>query len=201
MILLGAVIGVAGLGGAVYAQLADTQTASGSVNATTTSADLYICEPGATPGPGCGSDDNGADEAIFEGLENIRPDETVSWDIRLLNVGSVNLIITGVNPNIVETVDPGADCRDVPGDSALTLGVKPNGDDSLGGVFILGKNGDSINDNGAGAVKFRRETASDDRRSINIAPGDFEDVRLRLRLINSDAANCEGNEWDVSWVF
>ena len=52
----------------VYAQLDDSQTAAGTINATTRSADLYICEPDSTPGPACGSDDSGADEAVPCGM-------------------------------------------------------------------------------------------------------------------------------------
>ncbi len=80
--------------GIVLAQLGDTQTASGTINATTTSADLYICEPDSTPGPACGSDDSGADETVFETLEDIRPGDRVEWAVRLQNVGVVDWLVT-----------------------------------------------------------------------------------------------------------
>src|SRR3990172_11834758 len=53
MLLLVAVAGAAAV--VVYAQLTDTQTASGTITVSSTAADLYICEPNATPGPDCGS--------------------------------------------------------------------------------------------------------------------------------------------------
>lgn len=121
--------------GIVLAQLGDTQTASGTINAITTSADLYICEPDSTPGPACGSDDNGADEAVFETLENIVPGVEPQWDIRLKNVGTVDWIVSGIMFSAVITADPGNDCP------ANALRV------THPGVKILGKAGDSVNDN------------------------------------------------------
>jgi hypothetical protein len=187
----------------VYAQLADTQTASGSISATSTSADLYICEPSGTPGPGCGSDDTGADEIIFETLEDIRPGATVEWDLRLKNVGTVDWVITNVVLGITETVDPGADCPDI---TALLQGNHPaTGSESEAGVFILGQSGDPVNDNPAGLTgvpSFRRDDSPGSTlRNILIASGDYEDVRLRLQLSGSGTDSCDSNEWDVSWEF
>lgn len=182
----------------VYAQLGDTQTASGTVNVTTTSADLYICEPDTIKGPACGSDDSGGDETIFETLEDMLPGDQVSWDIRLKNVGSEILVISGVGLSITETVDPGADCPNF----ALQQGSGSFGQSS-GGVFILGKNGDSSNDNPdfvSGFPQFKRE-GSFQLRTIGVAPGDYEDLRLRLRLNPSGTDDCDGNEWNASWQF
>jgi len=140
-------IAVGVLAGVVYAQLGDTQTASGSVNvATSASADLYICEPGDIPGPECGEDDSGEDEAIFESVENMLPGDQVQWDIRLKNTGTEDWIISDARVTVVETVDPGNDCRN----NALGTGRTTNGSSNAGttdGVFILGKDGDAANDN------------------------------------------------------
>jgi uncharacterized repeat protein (TIGR01451 family) len=200
---LAAILAVAGAY-VVFAQLTDTQTASGSVTATSTSADLYICEPESTPGPDCGNDDDGADESIFEGLEDIRPGETVSYDIRLKNVGTVDLTVTEATLTISETVDPGADCPD----NALPAGFNsfnhPSPPELHSGVYILGKNGDAQNDNQKSptVLRFRPWSNSpSDYFNINVAAGDHEDVRLALSLQGSSTEFCDGNEWNVSWQF
>src|SRR3990172_6311797 len=136
------------LGAAVWAQLSGTQTASGTVTVSSTSASLYICEPNSTPGPDCGSDDNVADEAVFETLENIRPGQTAQWDIRLKNVGTESFLVTGLTLNIAEASDPGGDCPD----NALQPGPHPSAAYlvTTGGVSVLGKGGDDLNDNPSG---------------------------------------------------
>ncbi len=199
-VLLVAVAGAVSAG-IVLAQLGDTQTASGTINATTTSADLYICEPNSTPGPACGSDDSGADEAVFETLEDIRPGDVVEWDIRLQNVGTVDWTVTDVIHRVVETADPGGTCG---GSGALSAeALNPFGGSSPRGVFILGKNGDSINDNPSnlpGLISLRREDSTLGQNHVKVAAGDYEDVRLRLTL-RGDRGDCSGAEWDVSWEF
>ena len=188
----------------VYAQLDDSQTAAGTINATTTSADLYICEPGGTP-PACGPDDSGADETIFETLEDIRPGEVVEWALRLTNVGTVDWTVTGALLTVTETTDPGGDCPNPGFANALGAGVDPvTGFDSFGGVFILGKAGDSQNDNPtgvSGVPLFRRNASGATRRNIFVAVGDYEDVMLRLQLPGVGTENCDGNEWTVTWTF
>lgn len=185
----------------VYAQLSDTQTASGTVNVSTTSADLYFCEPDSTPGPACGSDDSGADETVFETLEDIRPGEIVGWDIRLQNVGSEDWRVTNVTLNISEAVDPGADCPD----DSLRSGDPLRA--TTAGVYILGKDGNPFNDNPfqlPGLSQFGWIEGGSPRtgtQNIKVAAGDFEDVRLLLHLIGSGTENCDGNEWSVSWEF
>ncbi len=203
-VLLVAVAGAVSAG-IVLAQLGDTQTASGTVNVTTVSSDLYICEPNGTPGPACGSDDNGDDEAIFETLENLRPGDLIQWDIRLTNIGPEDWTVTNVSLSINETVDPGSDCPS----TALTKGNHSStGEGSREGVFVLGKAGDDLNDNSiGGSGDFLRELnpsagASRFIGTIRVAVGDYEDLRLRLRLLSSIAvAGCDGNEWNVNWVF
>ena len=197
------------LGAVVFAQLGDTQTSSGTINVSTTSADLYICEPDSTPGPDCGSDDSGADETVFETLEDMLPADRVQWDIRLKNVGTEHWIVTAggqfdpvtFDPpvTVVETLDPGDDCPD----GAL-------GEPFPTSVTVLGKNGDELNDNIVvdspqhvpGATFFLRESlfpSQSNRVQIIVAPGEYEDLRLRLELDAAGTENCDGNEWSVSW--
>jgi len=216
-------------GGAAVAlaQLTDTQTASGTLTASSTSADLYICEPGGVAGPACGPDDSAADETVFETLENIRPGQVVQWDIRLQNAGAQDLLLTGVALNIAEVADPGSDCPD----TALQAGrliIVSSGSSSAArptaGVYVLGKGGDDLNDNipfasfGTSSIlplvpAFSRESSTFSTVHIKIAAGDFEDLRLRLELVAfvvseffpaptpASTANCDGNEWNVSWQF
>jgi len=76
-IILVAVI-VSLLGGVAFAQLSSVQRASGSINVTSSaSADLYICEPNSTQGPDCGADDSGADELVFETVEDMLPGDVI----------------------------------------------------------------------------------------------------------------------------
>jgi len=207
------------LGAAVWAQLAGTQTASGTVTVSSTSASLYICEPNSTPVPDCGPDDSDADEAVFETLENIRPGGTVEWDIRLKNAGTEDWLVTGVTLGIAEVSDPGGDCPD----DALQSAPHPSGRyaTSPAGVFILGKAGDDLNDNPSGlpgVLQFARESNPYSYLGphIKVAAGDYEDVRLRLELLSFvspsptpwgptptpvSTASCDGNEWNVSWQF
>ncbi len=190
------------LGGVVFAQLGDTQTASGTVNVTTSaSADLYICEPDSTPGPDCGSDDSGGDESVFETFEDMLPGDVVKWDIRFKNVGTEHLLVTKGGQwepeTVVETLDPGNDCPD-----GALRGPFPTS------VTVLGKNGDEVNDNIrdslSGVTVFLRESlfpSQSSRVHIKIAPGDYEDLRLRLELGAAGTEHCDGNEWNVSWDF
>lgn len=208
----------------VYAQLSDSQTASGTVTVSSTAADLYICEPGATPGPDCGADDSDADETVFEGLENIRPGEIREWDIRLKNTGTEDFVVTGAPITILETTDPGGDCPD---NALQPVQMGFFFPPAVPGVLLVGKNGDPVNDNPSGLTglpAFAYESFGFvQTRNIKIAAGDYEDVRLRLQLpfgISSSPSptafptatpasptpagsieNCSGNEWSVSFVF
>jgi len=188
-----ALVGVGAVAAVVFAQFTDTQSASGTITVSSTAADLYICEPDSTPGPDCGSDDSGADEAVFETLENIRPGEVVTWDIRIKNTGTEDFVLTGAALNIAEAVDPDADCPD----NALQDGRHPiTGQESPQsftafpgvGVFVLGKSGDDLNDNPSnlfGVPMFHRELSVfffPQFVNIKVAAGDYEDLRLRLEL-------------------
>lgn len=192
-----AVAGAASVG-LVLAALGDTQTATGSVNVSTTSADLYICEPGNVAGPACGPDDSDGGELVFENLEDIRPGDQVYWDVRLKNVGTVPFTIVDVGGTIAETSDPEANCPA----GSLSYGSKAGYSYPPRGLYILGKGGDDVNDNTYDyeIIRFRTESDSGDY-NIVIAPGDYEDVRLRLKLARLGTENCDGNTWDVSYDF
>ena len=191
-LLIAAVAGAV-TAGVVLAQLGDTQTASGSINATTTSADLYICEPDSTPGPACGSDDSGADETVFEALENLLPGDVVEYDVRLQNIGTTVWALSEILVGISEVADSGDDCPN----SVLTIGQ------GRAGIGVLGKAGDPQNDNPGGLVGFLgyNEVGGGAQRVIKVVAGDYEDIRLQLQMSGNNAEGCDGNEWDVSWDF
>src|SRR3990172_4418228 len=80
--------------GLVVALLTNTQSATGTMNVTADSVDLYICDltnTGSTTAtcPGIGDDSLG-DELIFEGDDNIRPGQTQWWDMQLRNVDAID---------------------------------------------------------------------------------------------------------------
>ena len=85
---------------------------------------------------------------------------------------------------------------------AFIFGPPPNPTD---GVFILGKDGDPQNDNTggvSGAPLFNMINGTGPfSLHIRVAAGDYEDVRLRLKLGGAGTDNCDGNEWNVAWEF
>lgn len=92
----------------------DSQTTSGGVNATSAIVDLYICEASSNvPGPPCASDDSGADEVLFEGLENLLPGQSAQVNTRLLNTGPNPWDILSGSPQISIASDPTADCNEL----------------------------------------------------------------------------------------
>lgn len=194
-----ALIAVALIAGVAFATLVDSKTASGTVNATSTSPDLYICETGVTAGPACGSDDSGADEAIFESLENIKPGAIIVQDLRLVNTGSETWTVSGVVLGISELADPGLDCPD----GTLKFLPKPsaaNNPDSLIGVQILGKANDPLNDNTRTdlfPIMLHRLVPGEQERNIRVLSGDFEDVRLLLQMSGwslTNSRSCQRTE-------
>jgi len=180
--------------GVVIAALGDTHTASGTITVSSESADLYICEPGAVAGPDCGPDDSDGDELVFESDELLLPGEQAHYDIRLKNVGDRPFVVTNAQVNFDEVADPGDDCPQY----ALQQGHP----DNYGGgswLWILGKDGDPYNDNEVGFGQSFQHDEVYGNSPIYIAPGDYEDVRLRVSLNYYDSINCDGNEWDVNW--
>jgi hypothetical protein len=196
-------LGVAAGAGVAFAALSNTENASGTVNVTSTSADLYICETGQVAGPACGSDDSDGAENIFESIEDLRPGETVTYDIRLKNVGTEPFLVSDASLSISEGADPGNDC---PASPSPLYGSGPNDNYyNTWGVSILGKAGDADNDNTGeypnGIPEFQLETRSYTQLPIHIAAGDYEDVRLRLTMAVEGVGACDSNTWNVSWSF
>ena len=188
----------------VWAQFSDTQTSAGTISASSTTADLVICDvtrsqsaptptptdqPGPTPVPGgCETDDSGDDETVFENFENLRPGGVTKWQIRLRNVGTVPFTITAVQLTILELADPGGDCPDG------VLHAYPYPGDA--GALIV----DSVSDGPyvAGAPTFHRQ-GDPSPNTLTIAPGNGKTVELGLQLAGVGSENCDGNQWSVSW--
>jgi hypothetical protein len=129
----------------------------------------------------------------------LRPGQEATWDLRLRNVGNTQWVMTGVVLDIHQTSNPTGSCDP----TALNpRGVNAGGTESAYGVFILGKNGDPINDNPRTSTQlaFANETVND-LRVIRVAPGDYEDVRLRVLLDGTLGLGCSGAQWSVSWTF
>jgi hypothetical protein len=178
-----------------------TQTASGTVNATTASPDLYLCEPDSE-GIGCGPDDSGADEIIFEGLEDLLPSSFTSASLRLRNIGANPLDVLSAEPVVAETADPGADCDVTPDVVIRVLGRLPYVTDIW----------QSVNDNhgvafanATGVQPFAR--ALDDPRyaqysgygvAVHIGADDYEDFVIDVILPATIPDTCEENVWDIT---
>jgi hypothetical protein len=136
---------------------------------------------------------------VFEADEQLRPGQDASWNIRLRNVGTVDWMVTNMSLAIVQTSDPGPQCPT----SVLAPWRFPNSFSSTDGVHVIGKNGDPFNDNPLpppnGIPGFAASTT--ERVAIRVAPGDFEDVRLRVALGGSGVENCDGSQWNVTFTF
>lgn len=196
-----AVVAAAAIGAVVFAQLSDTQTASGEVNVTTTSPDLYICEPDPYQVHTCGPDDSGADETVFESLENVARGERVGYPIRLRNTGTNALTVTAAVLGVAETADPGADCPN----GALVAGrnnsnqISPNTNSA--GAFRQADPGNDDPPPGSGIPAFAPYFTGAPDLAIFIEPNQAEDVLLYLQLSGDSTENCDGNVWNVSWQF
>ena len=188
--------------GIVMGQVFQTsQQTSGPVSTASSEApSLYICEPDSTAGPECGSDDSGADEAIFETDEGLWPSVTAIWDIRLRNVDIYNWDISGATGTWEKISDPGNDCAITP---VLSLSV-------------LGNAGGGKNDNHVSGSACDREvevppmfcseqqvccglvSCSYCKGTVHIAPGDYEDMRIRVRLPEDAPDECVDTAWALS---
>ena len=122
----GSVVAAGVLIAVVFAQFTGTQTSSGTVNSTSASPDLYLCEPEAT-GVGCGPDDSGADEIIFEGLEDLLPSSAAVSTLRLRNDGTNSQDVLSAVPVVTEVDDPSNDCDVTPDVLIGVLGKVPYG--------------------------------------------------------------------------
>lgn len=197
LVAIGLGVGAAAI---VLAVFSDEQDTTGSVVAAlATDIDLHICEPGEIAGPDCGADDDGTpggppgeNEAIFEGSEQLTPGDPAIWDLRMRNIGNLPWDIDAFAVDIQETNDPNGDC-----DAAVEVEPK-----------ILGKEGDSINDNHStftGTLdpgSMRREGFGGATYFVHVDAGDYEDIRLRFLLPESAGNECSANAWDItiSWT-
>lgn len=168
----------------------DTQTSSGQVNVVSAYPELlYICEPaGPDPEP-CPGDDSGADEIIFEGLEDLIPGHTASYDVRLRNISdegdaNVDWDISALSIDITEVVDPGDDCDTVP-----TAWLE---------VTSANDNHDSADPPIPGSPIFWGAQCGSHLCIVHVAPGEHEDMRALAELPLDTPTECEGNAWDIS---
>ena len=182
--------------GAVLGIWTATQTASGGVNATVTTApNLYLCEPGTGD---CGQDDSGADEQLFESAENLLPAAFASDQLRLRNVGSQGMDVVRAVTVVSESTDPGADCGALP---TVRIGVLSP---EFPGPFGSGDDHSFQFAQATGLQAFPR-ALNDPRydslfggQAIHIAPGGHEDVALQVLLRGDAPRTCEDNAWNVS---
>jgi hypothetical protein len=179
-----------------------TQTASGTVNATTDSPDLYLCEPAET-GVGCGPDDSGADEIIFEGLEDMLPSSAASSRLRLRNAGANPMDVLSAVPAVAEVADPDNDCEAVPDALIRVLGKIPyvtnlwqNVYDNHGNEFADAQ-GLQIFPRAIGDPQYLRDDPWHGT-AVHIEPGDYEDFRVEVILLTTLPAACEENVWDIT---
>ncbi|OGO47045.1 MAG: hypothetical protein A2W34_07515 [Chloroflexi bacterium RBG_16_64_32] len=178
-----------------------THTASGTVNTISDSPDLYLCEP-ESEGVGCGPDDSGADEIIFEGLENLLPVSYTSSNVRLRNIGATALDVLSVEPVLTEVADPGADCDFTPDVLIRVLGQVPY----VSGFWWTVNDNHSVTfANATGLQSFAR--AIDDPRysgspgygvAVHIAADDYEDFQVDVILPATAPDACEENVWDIT---
>ncbi len=179
----------------VLAQWTDTQNTTGAVNVTTESAELYICETG---GADCAVDDSGADEIIFEGVEDLYPGSTATYDFRLRNIGTLSWDVTSVTHGFTETSDPGTDCNDEP--TVYFTVIDCNGNHFYGCTTSA---------NPPPLPRFRKDdlggcgctivpTAEYWQGNVHVEPGENEDMRAYVTLPSNAAVECQDNVWDLS---
>lgn len=190
VLMLGAAAAV-GAGLAIASPWTDTRTLSSEVNVASPYPDLlYICEPtGPDPDP-CPGDDSGADEIIFEGLEDITPGRTLSYDIRLRNISdqseaNVDWDISAVSIQITEVVDPGDDCDAVP---TVWLEITSANDNHHAGSTPPIP----------GSPSFGPSLCQLYECFVHVAPGEHEDMLALAELPLDTPMECEGNAWDIS---
>jgi len=178
-----------------------TQTASGGVNATVTTApNLYLCEP---DGGDCGQDDSGADEQLFENAENLLPNTFASDRLRLRNTGGQSLDVVRAVTTVSETADPGADCAVLP---TVRIGLDlPLGPGPFPFPLPHDNHGPSFAQTQGLQVFFR--TVDDPRydgsfgfegQAIHIASGGHEDFTVQVLLRGDTPSACEDNAWNIS---
>ncbi len=201
LLIVVAVLLAAAAGALVYAQLSDSQTASGTVSVTTTSPQLYLCEPPPGFASMCGDDDSGPDEVVFEGPENLARGQRATYYLLLKNVGTDRITVTSASLSISETSDPGSDCLDsalVPATNDAGLAGPTAGDPA--GIFrYVDTQGDDVRTGQAPAFPGYGNSSQAD--SIVIDPNYADIVQLTVGLSSNGTVNCDGNEWNVAWNF
>ncbi len=191
-----------------------SQTTSATLSmATSDEPTLYICEPrelggAVVAGPDCGKDDDGTkdgppgpDEVIFEDDENAVPGSIRFWDIRLRNTG-VDAWDLFPAIDTIDPVDPAEDCTVKPEVSLVRIlgKVAASGfNDPLSGATY-----DTVNDNHSfaggnvpGAAFFWLETFTS-QYYVHVAPGDYEDLRIRVSFPTTAGEECVGSEWTLT---
>jgi hypothetical protein len=175
-----------------------TQTASGTVNATTASPDLYLCEPEET-GVGCGPDDSGPDEIIFEGLEDLLPSSFAMSSLRLRNTGSEPMDVLTAVAEVTEAADPGNDCDLTPEVVIGVWGKVPHG-----WAEQFNDNHDPWSPLAEGLQIFPRGLEDPTYHgwgfelAVHIEPEDYEDFLVHVMLPATAPDACEDNVWDIA---
>jgi hypothetical protein len=202
----------AGAAVAVWGSWIAPHEAAGTVStATSAQEELYICQPsGTTTAPICPVDTNGADEAIFVTDENLIPGAVAWQKVRLTNVGSLPWDVLSVSKNWTKVTDPSGACNTLP--EAINT---PGGaaDATAPGITVLGKvNGgantdpvdhvgyDALNDDHGtvnGSASFL-QLGSNNGVVIHVAPGDYEDMLLGIRLPITAPDACLGAVWQLT---
>lgn len=209
--------------GVAWGLMINSQVASAELTAASSSDfTLHICEPGAAaptatplePEGWCPVDDDGGgvdlrDELVFEDVSSLTPGEIVLWDVRLVNAGNASAWdLWSYDVDIAEKPDgdPGDDCT-VPLEllNLFDLGVAigdggtfpdPN---QHGGRLTYDVYNDNHNDPITGvpdAIELPPYA-----RVVHVEAGEYEDVRLRVRL-PADAGNeCLDTTWTLSIQF
>ncbi|OGT25304.1 MAG: hypothetical protein A2Z17_04420 [Gammaproteobacteria bacterium RBG_16_66_13] len=206
---------------AVWAQFLASHDASGQANTAASTTDvLYICQPsGTTTTPQCPIDTMGADETIYVSSEDMVPG-SVRWQkLRVTNVGGEPWDILNMASSWTEVSDPSGLCSTVPEAVIWQFGVTTAVGGQGPGVTILGKIGagaypdpvegvsyqNSINDNHssvAGTAVFSNRGLSGyglpNSNTVHVAPGDYEDLVLGLRLPTSTPSACLDVVWQLT---
>lgn len=202
------------LGSAAVAVFTDTQYTTGEVtSATAATLSLHICEPigghDETGDPACPGDDNLDDEIIFENVEGLATGfaDHAHWDVRLRNAGDVLWDLHEVHYTATETADPGADCAVLPevhvtvlGQSFYEQSSKEVNDNHKYGDNPDNLNGSRLYNDMTGwnhAINGQTFYKSDAFR-VHVAPGDYEDMRVKIWLSEEAGDECQGNAWDIS---
>ena len=195
------VLAAVAAGAILYVAMAaffSTQSTTGQISVTSSSPSLYICE--TTNGETCSDDDSGADEIIFEGLEDLAPGNPVFQDILLKNVGSSPwVVMSGTQFSFTEVQDPGADCDHGAPSYRLYVITDPGGDNPTSAEAGLGSNQGLT-----GFMQGYNPSEATPLRQVRVGPGMYDAVRIKVFFWPGGMAGvaaCEGNVWDMTIVW